>query len=45
MSLKDESHINTALESSKKELSEVNEDAAENDTTCWPRESKVMRYD
>ena len=46
MELKDESHINSALETSKKELAEVNEDAAEGEGgSCWPRDSKVMRYD
>ena len=46
MELKNADNINSALQTSKQELAEVNEDAADNDDgDCWPRDSKVMRYD
>ena len=46
MELKNADNINSALQTSKKELAEVNEDAAENEgDSCWHRDSKVMRYD
>ena len=45
MELKSARQVDTALETAKKELSEVNEDARSGGNSCWHRESRVMRYD
>ena len=44
MELKNADNINSAFQTSKQELAEVNEDAGNDDPSCWPSDSKVMRY-
>ena len=43
MILKEESELEMALGAGKKDTAKRNEDF--NHGACWPRESKVMRYD